>query len=186
VARWALQVDYPIRADVEAGKRQFVNDGWEMYDDMEVTFRFAGDKVIEWDGKSRIGYQTYGTDRGTIIYGSEGTVYVDRGKYILYDRKGKVIKDSISDTQEAGTALGGGGGMSTAHVENFFDAIRGNSQLNGPIADGVITMAMVHYSNIAYRIGKGFDIDDATGKIYDRDAMKLWGRTYEPGWEPVV
>jgi hypothetical protein len=47
-------------------------------------------------------------------------------------------------------------------------------------------MAMVNYSNIAYRIGKGFDIDDATGKIYDRDAMELWGRTYEPGWEPKV
>ena len=63
VARWALQVDYPTRVDVEADKRHFVDDGWEMYDDMEVTFRFAGDKVIAWDGKSRNGYMTYGTDK---------------------------------------------------------------------------------------------------------------------------
>ena len=54
------------------------------------------------------------------------------------------------------------------------------------IADGAITMALVHYSNIAYRIGKGFDIDDVTGRMYDRDAMKLWGREYEPGWEPQI
>ncbi len=186
VARWALQVDYPTRVDVEADKRQFVDDGWEMYDDMEVTFRFAGNKVIEWDGKSRIGYMTYGTDRGTIIYGSEGTVYVDRGKYILYDRKGKVVKTSTTVSNEAGTALGGGGDMSTAHIENFFDAIRGKGELNGPISDGVITMAMVHYSNIAYRIGKGFDIDETTGRMFDRDAMNLWGREYEPGWEPKI
>jgi predicted dehydrogenase len=186
VARWALQVDYPIRVDAEGAKRQFVDDGWDMYDDVEVTFRFSGDKVIKWDGKSRIGHPTYGSGRGTIIYGSEGSAYVDRGGYRLYDRKGKVVKDSKSASNEAGTALGGGGDMSTAHIENLFDTIRGKGQLNGPIADGVITMAMVHYTNIAYRIGKGFDIDENTGRMYDREAMKLWGREYEPGWEPKI
>ena len=186
VARWALQVDYPIRVDVEAEKRHFLDDGWEMYDDMEVSFRFAGDKIIQWDGKSRNGYSTYGGGRGTIIYGSEGSVFVDRGGYRLYDRQGKLVKDSQSASQEAGTALGGGGDMSTAHIENFFNTIRGKGSLNAPISDGVITMALVHYSNIAYRIGKGFDIDDATGKMYDREAMKLWGREYEAGWEPKI
>jgi predicted dehydrogenase len=186
VARWALQVDYPIRVDVDAEKRHFPDDGWEMYDDMEVSFRFANGKNIQWDGKSRNGYSTYGGGRGTIIYGTEGSVKVDRGGYTLFDRRGKVVKDSKSEAQEAGTALGGGGDMSTAHIENFFQSIRGKAQLNAPIADGVITMAMVHYSNIAYRIGKGFDIDDQTGRMYDRDAMKLWGREYEPGWEPKI
>jgi hypothetical protein len=76
--------------------------------------------------------------------------------------------------------------MSTAHIVNFFDTIRGKGRLNGPISDGVITMAMVHYSNMAYRVGKGFDIDEHTGRIYDREAMKLWGREYEPGWEPII
>ena len=186
VARWALQADLPTRVDVEADKRHFLDDGWEMYDTMEATFRFAGEKVIIWDGKSRNGYQTYGYDRGTVIFGSEGSVFVNRGKYILYDRGGKVVKTSESTSNEAGTALGGGGDMTTAHVENFFDVIRGKGELNAPIAEGAVSQAMVHYSNIAYRIGKGFDIDDVTGKMYDRDAMKLWGRDYEPGWEPSL
>lgn len=186
VARWALQVDYPIHADVQAGKRHFMDDGWEMYDTMYATFKFPGDKVINWDGKSRNGYDTYGGGRGTIIYGSEGSVFVDRGKYILYDRNGKKIKDNESGSSEAGTALGGGGDMSTTHVVNWFDGIRGNAKLNSHIAEGVISQAMVHYSNIAYRIGKGFDINDKSGQIYDRDAMKLWSRDYAPGWEPVV
>ncbi len=186
VARWALQVDYPLHVEVEAEKRHFQDDGWEMYDDMEVLFRFAGDKIIQWDGKSRNGYSTYGAGRGTIIYGTEGSVFVDRGGYRLYDRKGKLVRDSKSASEEAGTALGGGGDMSTAHIENFFQTIRGASSLNAPISDGIITMALVHYSNIAYRIGKGFDVDDQTGKIYDRDAMKLWGREYEPGWNPTI
>ncbi len=186
VARWALQVNYPIHVEVQAEKNQFMNDGWEMYDNMDVNFQFAGNKVIKWDGNSRNGYQTYGYDRGTIIYGSEGSVYINRSIYILYDRNGKIVKQSKSTSNEAGNALGGGGDMTTTHVINFFDTIRGKSKLNAPIENGIITQALVHYSNIAYRIGKGFDIDDATGKMFDRDAMKLWGRDYEPGWEPKI
>ena len=187
VARWALQLDYPESVYVEAGKRHFFDDGWEMYDTKDATFKFKGDKVIKWDGRSRSKHDTYAQGgRGTIIYGSEGTVFVNRGKYILYDRAGKVIKDSVSASNEAGTALGGGGDMTTSHVVNWFDGIRGNAKLKAHIAEGVISQAMVHYSNIAYRIGHGFDIDDASGRMYDKDAMKLWGRSYEPGWEPTL
>lgn len=106
--------------------------------------------------------------------------------YKLFDRKGKLVKDSKSASNEAGTALGGGGDMSTAHVVNFFDTIRGKAKANGPISDVSITMAMVHYSNIAYRIGRGFDIDEKTGRMFDRDAMNLWSRDYENGWEPKL
>lgn len=186
VARWALQVDYPLRADVEAAKRHFLNDGWEMYDTMDATFIFPDDKVIKWDGKSRNGHHTYGADRGVIIYGTEGSVFVNRAKYILYDRSGKVVKESTGKSNEAGTALGGGGDMTTTHVMNFFDAVRGKAKLTAPIDDANISMAMVHYCNIAYRIGKGFDIDHNTGRIFDRDAMKFWSRDYEPGWEPKL
>ncbi|QFZ54096.1 Gfo/Idh/MocA family oxidoreductase [Oceanihabitans sp. IOP_32] len=187
VARWALGVDLPMHVEVEAAKRHFVNDGWEMYDTMEATFRFSNDKIIQWDGKSRNGYNTYGGNgRGTVIYGSEGSVFVDREKYMLYDRGGKLIRSSELNSSESGTALGGGGSMSTAHVMNFFDAIRGKAKLNAPIDDANISMAMVHYSNIAFRIGKGFGIDDTTGTMFDRDAMKLWSRNYAPGWEPKL
>ncbi len=186
VARWALQVNYPTNVNVQTGKRQFVDDGWEMYDTMFSTLRFSNDTVINWDGKSRNGYDTYGGGRGTIIYGSEGSVFVDRGKYILYDRNGKKIKDNKSASNEAGTALGGGGDMTTSHVVNFFDAIRGKGKLNSHIAEGLISQSLVHYSNIAYRIGHGFDIDETSGRMFDRDAMKLWRRNYAPGWEPTV
>lgn len=187
VARWALGVDLPQRVDVEAAKRHFFDDGWEMYDTMDATFRFADDKIIKWDGRSRSGHDTYGLGgRGTIIFGSEGTVFVDRGKYILYDRGGKVVKESSGSSSEAGTALGGGGDMTTGHVINFFDTIRGKAKLNAPIDDATHSQAMVHYSNIAYRIGKGYDIDEKTGRMFDRDAMKLWGREYQPGWKPTL
>ncbi len=186
VARWALQVDLPTKVDVFAGKYQYLNDGWTMYDTMEALYHFPGDKTIKWEGQSRNGYNTYGAGRGTIIYGSEGSVFVDRGGYRLYDLKGKLIKEKQGDGDEAGTALGGGGGMTTRHVGNFFNTIRGKEQLKAPIADASISQMLTHYANISSRIGKSIEVDEKTGVIYDRDAMKLWKRTYESGWEPKL
>ena len=156
-----------------------------MYDTLEATYQFDDNKLIKWDGKSRNGYSTYGSGRGTIIYGSEGTVFVNRDKYIIYDRAGKVVREQESESKEGGLALGGGGGMSTLHVENFFNAIRGKEALRSPIEDAAISIAIVHYGNIAYRIGKGFRINPTTGKMLDRKAKKLAGRKYAKGWEPI-
>ncbi|MCF8380400.1 MAG: Gfo/Idh/MocA family oxidoreductase [Bacteroidales bacterium] len=186
VARWALQVGFPNRVDVDAAKGQFLDDGWEMYDTMDATFKFDNSKSIKWSGISRNGYDTYEGGRGTIIYGSEGSVFINRNKYMIYDRKGDLIKSVEAGSEEAGTALGGGGDTSTLHVENFFGAIRGKENLLAPIADASISMAMVHYCNVAYRINSGYDIDPKNGKMKNDAAMKLWGRTYQPGWEPFI
>lgn len=185
VARWALQVDFPQKVIVDAGKYHWPDDGWTMYDTMDAIFKFGEGKTIQWDGKSRNGYNTYGDGRGTIIYGTEGSVYVDRGGYRLFDRGGKLIRDSKSASQEAGTQLGGGGGMSTAHVINFFDAIRGKAEQRSPIDEGAKSTLLCHLANIAYRTGEILECNPGNGQITNsKKARKLWSRAYEPGWEP--
>lgn len=182
VARWALGVEYPEYVSVEAAKRHFMDDGWAVYDTMEATFRFPGNKIIQWDGKSRDGYKTYGTDRGTIIFGSTGSVYVDRDGYKLYNREGKLLKDSKAKGNEAGTALGGGGDMTTRHVMNFFEAIRGKEKQASPIDEGAKSTLLCHLANISYRVNKPFEVDTQNGHIKDKAAMKFWSRDYEKGW----
>jgi len=186
IARWALQVDFPERVEVASGKFHFPDDGWTMYDTMDATWWFPGNKIIKWDGKSRNAYNTYGAGRGTIIFGSDGSVFVDRGGYRLYDRRGSLVRERQSGGDEAGTALGGGGSMSTMHVVNFFNTIRGKDSLKSPIDEGVKSTHLGHLANISSRIGKGFDVNFLTGQALDRDALKLWSREYEPGWEPKV
>ena len=186
IARWALNVNYPEHVDVLSGKFHYKDDGWSMYDTMEATFKFSDNRIIQWDGQSRNGYNKYSSDRGTIIYGSEGSVYIDRGGYRLYDLKGELIKDSKTVVEESGIALGGGGDLTSRHAVNFFETIRGNDALTSPIDQGAIVQLLTHYANIASRIGKSFGVDETTGRIFDRDAMKLWSREYEPGWEPKI
>jgi predicted dehydrogenase len=185
VARWALNVNFPKMVEVESDKRHFVNDGWEMYDTMLARFSFEDNKVIEWDGKSRNAYNTYGSGRGVIIYGTEGSVFVNRGHYKLFDRNGKLVEEVSSGGKEGGVTLGGGGDMSTLHVMNFFETIRGKSSLNAPIADANISMAMVHYANVSSRIKQNFEVDDVKGTMFNRDAMEHWGKPYQESWKKM-
>ncbi|TNJ44902.1 Gfo/Idh/MocA family oxidoreductase [Tamlana fucoidanivorans] len=186
IARWALGVKYPMHVNVRAGKNQFLDDGWEMYDSMEARFTFSDGQVIEWDGQSRNNYNKYGKGRGTIVYGSEGSAFLDREGFALYNLAGELIRDSKSGGSEGGMALGGGGDLTTSHAKNFFQTIRGKEELASPIAQGALSQALTHYANIASRINKPFDVDTNSGRIFDREAMALWSRTYEPGWEPKL
>ncbi len=186
VARWALQVEFPKHVMVDADKYHFKDDGWTMYDTMLATFKFEDDKTIQWDGKSRNNYKTYGADRGTVIYGTEGSVFVDRGVYRLYDRDGKEVKKVNSRGMEGSTNLGGGGDNTTDHVVNFFEAVRGNAKQNSTIEEGAVSTLMCHLANISYRIGENFDCDPSNGHIKNEKGMRLWAREYEKGWEPKL
>jgi len=187
IARWALQTDFPNKVMVDAGKYHFVDDGWTMYDTMKATFKFEGDKTIEWDGKSRNNYKTYGGDRGTVIYGTDGSVFVDRGHYKLFDRTGKMTKEVTSANVEGGTGLGGGGDMSTSHVFNFFETIRGKAEQNSPIDEGAKSSLLCHLANISSRVNENFECNPKNGHIINsKKAKALWSREYEKGWEPKL
>lgn len=186
VARWALQVEYPERISVDASKQHFQDDGWEMYDTMYANFYFPKNKTIHWDGKSRNGINTYGAGRGTIIYGTEGSVFVDRERYKLFDREGKLVREKASAGSEAGNTLGGGGDMTDFHIRNFYDAIRGKAEVKAPIAVGVKSTLLCHLANISYRTNKVFQLDPVTGQSKDPEVKKLWSREYEKGWEVKV
>lgn len=187
VARWALQVEYPEEVRASGGKFHFVDDGWEMYDTMEVNFHYADNRVIQWNGNSRNGYLTFGAGRGTVIYGTDGSVYVDRDGFRIYSREGELLRESKGEA-EGGVALGGGGGMTTRHVANFIAAIRTGEPLNAPITVGAVSTSMTHYTNVASRVEGGLiQVDPTTGRFTDPALMDTyWGRQYEKGWEPKL
>ncbi len=187
ISRWALQLDYPEEVKTNGGKFHYTDDDWTMYDTLDATFKFSNGKIIKWDGKSRNAMKTMGSDRGTIIYGTEGTVYVDRGGYKLFDRGGKLLREKKSQGEEGTTGLGGGGDLTTMHVDNFLEAVKGKAELNCPVEEGAKSTHLCHLANISYRLDqKSLKCDTATGRFLDQEAMDLWGRNYEEGWEPKV
>jgi hypothetical protein len=46
---------------------------------------------------------------------------------------------------------------------------------------------MLQLSNVAWEVSRELHLDTKSGRIQaDPEAMKMWGREYEKGWEPHV
>ena len=83
--------------------------------------------------------------------------------------------------------VGPAANLDSVHFGNFLDAIRGSARPNAPILEGHRSTLLTQLGNIALRTGRVLRCDPKTGRIQgDAEAAKLWGRAYEPGWEPKV
>jgi predicted dehydrogenase len=185
VCRWALGVDYPERVASSGGRYHFKDD-WEFYDTLVTSFEYE-DKMISWEGKSCQGMKYYGRDRGSIIMGTTGTVLIDRDGYEIYDLKGDKTSEFKVGNRTSSSDVIGRDSMTDAHFANFIAAIQKGEKLNTPIAVGNVAVTMLQLSNIAWEVNRELRLDTKDGRIQgDPEAMKMWGREYEPGWAPHV
>ncbi len=185
VCRWALGVDYPMRVSSSGGRYQFKDD-WQFYDTLITSFEYE-DKLLSWEGKSCQGMKFYGRDRGSTILGTTGTVLMDRDGYEIYDLNGKKVSEyKVGSTTSSSDTIGRDS-MTDAHFANFIAGIRKGEKLNAPVSSGNIAVTMLQLSNIAWEVNRELHLDTKDGRIQgDAEAMKLWGREYEKGWEPRV
>ncbi len=186
VCRWALGVDYPERVTASGGRYQFKDD-WQFYDTLVTSFEYP-DKMISWEGRSCSGMKIYHRDRGSTILGTTGTVLVDRDGYEIYDLDGKMTSEYRVNKQATSSAdLVGRDSMTDAHFANFIAGITKGEKLHAPIEVGNISVTVLQLSNIAWEVQRELKLDTTDGKILDDpEAMKGWGREYQPGWEPTI
>jgi len=185
VCRWALGVEYPKHVTSSGGRYQYKDD-WQFYDTLLTSFEYD-DAMISWEGKSCQGMKFYGRDRGSTILGTAGTVLVDRDGYEIYDWKGNKTSEKKTGGGTSSADLIGRDSMTDAHFANFIAGIQKSEKLNAPIEVGNVSVTILELSNIAWEVGRGLRLDTKDGKILgDSEAMNLWGREYEKGWEPHV
>lgn len=186
ICRWALGVDYPTKVSSSGGRFHY-DDDWEFYDTQTINYEFEGGKYIVWEGLSCNGQKTMGRDRGALIIGTEGSILIDRGGYVLYDKSGKQVQEEKESGQNATTDILGIGDMDTFHMRNFAAAIREGAVQHSPILEGHKSVLLCHLGNIAQKTGSTLRTRPSDGYILDNsEAAAMWRRTYEPGWEMVV
>ncbi|MFP5204529.1 MAG: Gfo/Idh/MocA family protein [Acidobacteriota bacterium] len=185
VCRWALDAGYPRSVSSTGGRYQF-HDDWQFYDTLVTSFDY-GDKMISWEGKSCQGMKFYHRDRGSVIMGATGSVLVDRDGYEIYDLHGHKTSEFKTGKQTSSADLTGRDSMTDMHFANFIAGIQKGEKLHAPIEVGNVAVTMLQLSNIAWKVNRELRLDTTDGKIQnDADAMKMWGREYQPGWEPKV
>jgi len=182
--RWAMGIDsYPVLVSSSGGRFHFEDD-WEFFDTQTVSFKYEDRKMIVWDGKSCTGHSA---GPGAIIYGTDGSMILSRNSYKVFDREGNPVTSSKEDIEEADD-LQAGGDVSDAHMHDFLKAIQNNSQdINAPIDEIQKSNILCHLGNISQFLERKLRLNPDNGHILgDGEAMQMWSRTYEPGWEPKV
>lgn len=186
ICRWALDVDLPERVSSVGGKYTYQDD-WEFVDNQQVTFKYPKGKFIAWTGHSRGLIQPKRPGRGVTIYGSKGSIQLDRNFYKLYDLGGNLIKSEFENEISQTTDTRGQGNLDVNHVGNLFDGIRKDKSLHAEIKDASISTLLCHLANMAQDAGGELYIDQQSGKVLNNlNVMKNWKREYEKGWEPKV
>lgn len=186
ICRWALDVDLPERVSSVGGKYTYQDD-WEFVDNQQVTFKYPKGKFITWTGHSRGLIQPKRPGRGVTIYGSKGSIQLDRNFYKLYDLGGNLIKSEFENEISQTTDTRGQGNLDVNHVGNLFDGIRKDKSLHAEIKDASISTLLCHLANMAQNAGEELYIDQQSGKVLNNlNVMKNWKREYEKGWEPKV
>jgi predicted dehydrogenase len=185
VCRWALGVDYPNRVTATGGRYAFKDD-WQFYDTLITSFEYP-DSMIAWESTSCQGMRYFNRGRGSIIEGTHGTVLIDRDGYEVYDLDGKKTSEFKVGGHTSTADLVGADSMTDLHFANFIAGIRTGQKLNSPVSVGNVAVTMLQLSNIAWFVNRELNLDAADGKIQnDPQAMAMWNREYEPGWEPRI
>ncbi len=189
VIRWGMGVDFPTKVTSSGGRFAFKDD-WETPDTQTISFEFGKDKLVQWEGRSCNGYNSEGAGRGVIFYGDKGTMEIPGGDaYKVFDLANKLVKDVKTDLQEATrtNTMGMGEKLDSIVLENFVESIRGKAQQTAPISEGHKSTLLPQLGNIAQRTGRILNCDPTNGHILrDKEAMKLWKREYEKGWEMIL
>jgi len=187
VARWGLNVRLPNRVNSLGGRWHDIGqDDWECPDTQEIQLEFEGGRGITWFGRSTSTYGAPGYKANGIIFlGSKGTIDYDGGVgYTVYDLNNKPVR-KITSERRADLANSGDPGLGDNHADNFIDTIRGKAKLNAPIEEGHVSTLLAQLGNISHRVGRSLRTNPTNGHIIgDAEAMKLWTREYEKGWEP--
>ncbi|GMQ23829.1 Gfo/Idh/MocA family oxidoreductase [Algoriphagus sp. oki45] len=186
LARWGLQVDYPEKCYSSGGRYHFQDD-WETPDTQIASYNFSNGKSILWEGRSCNARDINAMGSGVSFHGENGTLELLNNSYKIYDNANKLVKSAEPTSNILVNQQGAGFDMDVDHFKNFIDAIDHGQSLISPYPEIKKSVLLCHLGNISYRTGRALDINTETGRIEnDADAMKLWGRTYRPGWEPKL
>jgi len=186
LARLGLGVNHPSKVSSHGGRYAY-HDDWETPDIQITVFDFPENKTISWEGKCCNKRPVEGMTSGVSFHSEQGTMIIMDNSYVVYDIDNKEIKISSERDSAAIDLTGPALDRDSIHIMDFAEAIHTGKKPNSSYKDVNRSITMLHLGNIAHRLGKTINCNPLDGKIIDDpDALKLWKREYEPGWEPML
>ena len=168
IAQWGLGMDDSGPVATEGTATFHPEKHYEVTQACRVTHTYANGVILV------VGQGEKDCPGGVTFVGSEGTIFVDRGK--ITSTPEDIVKQPMTDSDERLY-------VSTNHHQNFMDCLKSRKL---PICDveiGHRAATICHLGNIALRLGRRIQWNPATEQIVgDDDAAKWVSRPYRAPW----
>jgi predicted dehydrogenase len=151
VAHWLLGLDRPEKA-VSLGEFAHAKGRWETPDTVQTVLSYPGGVQMHFEG-------TFSNARGGAcieFMGTEGTLYIDRGRYELHpdwNRKGKP-EELVLGTGRRGADFYDKPDGELLHLTDWVECVRSRKKPSAPAEAGVGAAAAAHLANQALRTGQ--------------------------------
>ena len=193
IARWGLGQNEHPETIYSAGGLYGISPAecsQETPNTQTTLFRYANGQELQFETRGLYtnpeGYLNIKI--GNIFYGTEGHLEINASTWKAWHKR---EKEAFAGSDKPASAPTAGGSYLEApggaeHYANFIDAIRSgrDSDLTSPVAEGVLSTALPHLANIAYRVGREVKYLGSHGKfVNDPEADMLLSRKYR---EPFV
>jgi len=152
VAHWFLDVDHPLKATT-IGNHVTTKGVWQAPDTMQCILEYPNDVQVHFE--TTPANVTYGSMMA--LYGTEGTLYLDRGRYeFTFEHRRRKPESWILGTRPArkGAEAYDMPNGDFLHLTNWAECVRNRQQPNAPAEAGVSAAAATHLGNRAYRSGE--------------------------------
>jgi predicted dehydrogenase len=151
VAHWFLDADHPLKATALGD--HFASKGlWQTPDTIQCLLEYPNNVQAHFEGTFS------NANLGSMItfMGTEGTLYIDRGRYELTPESGRGKPESwiLGSDPKKGADFYDKPDGELLHLTNWVDCIRTRARPNAPAEAGVSAASAAHLGNRAYRLGQ--------------------------------
>jgi predicted dehydrogenase len=185
VVHWAMGVDAP-RTILATGGKYVLDDNRETPDTLEVLYQYPASPVSGKEFVARFSNRvanTHGPDGhsyGIQFYGTDGTLFIDRGGYTLWPESSRQGPERFSG---ASVSSSGGSAQHYPHVLNFLDCVKSRQKPNSDVETMHRSTSTGLLAVIAFKLGRQLTWDAQQEKFPgDAEANKLLSKEYRSPW----
>lgn len=173
-----MAFDNPMPEYVNAvGGNFYLTDDRETPDTLLATYKFPQGFVATYENCHTSSIAQFNKSSGTVFYGTEGTLHVDRRGYTIYPERGSELLEAKVNSSN---------NMNYDHWGNFLECIRTRQR---PISDIEVchkSTATCLLANVAYRAGMRVDWDSANATTVQPEARKFLSYEERDPWKIIV
>lgn len=201
IIHWAMNVPGPLAVSASGGKYS-IQDNRETPDTLEVLFEYPG-FILTYSHRLLNAHAPMQRGYGIEFYGTDGTLFLDRGGYeITPETRGQeddpvspYMAQASSSTQsrrEERRIRSGrteyvrapGSEQHLRHVLNFLECVKSRNKPISDVETGHRSTTAPHLGNIALRVGRKIRWDVEKEQIIgDPEAGKLLRKEYRAPWK---